>query len=40
MVKGHIYGLTITMNYITLYSVKYSQPSAKCTKYIEHKTYR
>jgi len=30
MVKG-VYGLTITMNYITLHSFKYSQPSAKCT---------
>jgi len=38
MVRG-VYGLTTSMNYITLYSVKYSQPSAKYAKYIEHETY-
>jgi hypothetical protein len=39
MLKG-VSGLTVTMHYITLYSVNYSQLSAKSTKYTEHVIYR
>ena len=38
MLKG-LSGLTITINYSTLYSVKYSQLSAKRIKYVGHQTY-